>query len=139
MRAIKQLIGIFVLLLILSACATTPAKMPDKYNLDGQLERVTEILRYNMMGWDAVDMQSFVLQTTPSDYYLIVLASPSDRLVFAEVVGINATGDVVKPGYNTVFVKGTTSEETYIINKIYKFKDFEQVKAIKEQITGKKK
>jgi hypothetical protein len=139
MRAIKQLIGIFVLLLILSACATTPAKMPDKYNLDGQLERVTEILKYNMMGWDAVDMQSFVLQTTPSDYYLIVLTSPSDRLVFAEVVGINATGDVVKPGYNTVFVKGTTSEETYIINKIYKFKDFEQVKAIKEQITGKKK
>jgi hypothetical protein len=139
MRTIKQLSKIFVTLFMLSACATTPAKTPEKYNLDDQMENVTEITKYNMMGWETVDKQSFVLQTSPSDYYLIVLTSPSDHLLFSEVIGINATGAVVKPGYNTVFVKGSAFEETYIINKIYKFKDPSQVKAIKDQLTGKKK
>jgi hypothetical protein len=44
---------------------------------------------------------------------------------------------MVKPGYNNVIVQGSGFKDTYIINRIYKFKDYEQVKTIREQITGR--
>jgi hypothetical protein len=139
MKAIKETAMIFVVMFIASTCFAASAELPEKYNLDNQMQKVSEILKYNFMGWEKVDSQSFVLQTSPSDYYLIVLTSPSDHLVFSEAVGINATGDVVKPGYNTVFVKGNGFTDTCIINKIYKFKDYAQVKTIIAQITGERK
>lgn len=138
MKVIKSLILIFLTLLFVSACATAPLNTTDKYNLDSQLEIVTEITKFNMMGWEHVDRMSFILQTTPSDYYLFVLNHPSDELPFAENIHISATGSFVKPGYNNVTVYGVSSTEDYVINKIYKFKDHEQVKEIRKQLTGEK-
>jgi len=139
MKTIKKLTGISTVLLIALLCAAAWAEMPAKYNLDNQLEKVTEISKYNFMSWEKVDRQSFVLQTSPSDYYLIVLSSPSDKLLFTETIKIPDTNAMVKPGYNNVIVQGSGFKETYIINKIYKFKDSKQVKEIKDQLTGEKK
>lgn len=136
MRAIKQLNQLFVALLILSACATAPVSMSEKYNLDNQLESVANISKFNMMSWEHVDRMSFILQTTPSDYYLFVLNSPSDELPFAENIHISSTGSFVRPGYNNVIVFGVNSNERYVIYKIYKFKDYEQAKEIRKQLTG---
>ena len=112
--------------------------IPQKYNLDTQLERATEISKYNFMSWDNVDNQSFVLQTGPGDYYLIVLSRLSNKLMFSETIGIPDTNAMIKPGFNDVIVPSNGFEESYIINRIYKFKDYEQVKAIKAQLRGNK-
>ncbi|MBN1624923.1 MAG: hypothetical protein JW944_00250 [Deltaproteobacteria bacterium] len=128
----------FIALLFLAACATAKVDTSEKYNFDNQLESVSEITKFNMMGWEHVDRMSFILQTTPSDYYLFVLNHPSDELPFAENIHISSTGSFVKPGYNNVTVYGPSSTEKYVINKIYKFKNYEQAKEIRKQITGEK-
>lgn len=137
MKPIKRMAMIFVTIFIIYAGTAGSAEPPAKYNLDNQMERVSEISKYNFMSWEKVDNQSFVLQTGPADYYLIVLSSPSDRLNFAETIEIPDTNAMVKPGYNNVIVHGIGSTDTYIINRIYRFKDQAQVKIIREQITGK--
>lgn len=136
MKSFKLITIFFLLLFLTSACATAPSLTAGKYDLDDQLEPVSEILRYNLMDWEAVDNQSFILQTAPSQYYLVVLVRPSDRLRFTEDIGITHTGPMVKPGYDKVTVYNSPYSETYIIYKIYKLKDREEVKAIKEQLGG---
>lgn len=136
MKAIKQLIAIFVTFLMASVCIAAKAEIPAKYNLDNQLERVTQIYKYNLMSWQKIDNQSFVLQTGPSDYYLIVLSSRSDKLPFTETIKITDTNGMVKPGYNNVISSGDGFKETHIINRIYKLKDSKQVKEIEAQLIG---
>jgi hypothetical protein len=94
--------------------------IPEKYNLDSQLEKVSEISKYNFMSWQTLDSQSFVLQTGPSDYYLIVLAYPAYNLPFTENISIPVTNALLKPGFNSVVIKVNGSTETYIINNFYK-------------------
>lgn len=137
MKSFKLITIFSILLFITSACATTPASTAGKYDLDDQLEPVSEILRYNLMDWEAVDSQSFILQTTPSQFYLVVLVRPADRLMFTEEISITHTGAMLKPGYDKVTVYSTPYSETYIIYKIFKLKDREEANAIKEQLGGK--
>jgi hypothetical protein len=133
MKAIKYFI-VFISLFTVSACATTPIKLAEKYDFGDRLEEVDEILRYNLMGWDAIDRQSFILQTTPSSYYLIVLRRPSYELMFAESISITHTGAMVKTGFDKVTVYGPSDAEEYVIHKIYNLGDREQMKAIKAQL-----
>lgn len=136
MKMMKYMILIFITLFTGSSTIAAPADLPAKYNLDNQLEKVTEISKYNFMSWNKVDNQSFVLQTSPNDYYLIVLSSPSTKLMFTETIKIPDTNSMVKPGYNNVIVSGNGFTESYIINRIYRFKDSDQIKEIKAQLTG---
>ena len=137
MNRIKQISIISILLFALSACATAPSDTSGKYDLDGQLEPVTEVLKYNLMSWDAIDSRSFILQTAPSQFYLIVLIRHSDQLPFAETISITSTGAVVKPGYDKVTVYGSPQVDTFVIDKIYKLENREQGTAIKEQLRGR--
>jgi hypothetical protein len=136
MKTIKQLAVIFALLCLASVSFAASSRLPAKYDLDKQLEKVDSIYKYKFMGWDKIDNQSLVVQTSPNDYYLIILSSPSDRLLFSEYISINSLNNTVKPGYNDVIVRGSGFKEKYIINKIYKFKDAKQVKEIEAQLTG---
>lgn len=136
MKFFKPFAIFFMLLFITSGCATTSAPTAGKYDLDEQLEAVSEILRYNLMGWEAVDNQSFILQTSPSDYYLIVLISPSDRLRFTEDIGITHTGNMVKPGYDKVIVYSSPYTETFVISKIFRLQDREEANAVRERLSG---
>jgi hypothetical protein len=127
-----------VAIMMISACAGTKSfQLDEKYNLGDQLEEVTEIHKYTLRSWQKVDNQSFVLQTGPSTYYLIVLIRPSTELLFTETIKISNTGAVVKPGFDRVTVYQAGSPVDYTINKIYKFKDYEQVKEIRALLTGK--
>jgi hypothetical protein len=139
MKVIKQLAVISVVIFLASVCAAATAEIPAKYNLDKQLEKVSQISDYNFMDWDKIDKQSFILQTSPNTFYLIVLSSPSDKLLFTETIKISSNNNMVKPGYNNVIARGAGFSETYIINKIYRIKDSKQVKEIKAQLTGEKK
>jgi hypothetical protein len=137
MKALKPFIVLFIAMFILSACTGTAIKPYEKYNLDDQLTPASEILRYNLMDWEAVDSRSFILQTAPSRFYLVVLTRPSDRLLFTETISISHTGAMVKPGYDKVTVYGAPSTETFVISKIYRFENREQANAVKKQLRGK--
>jgi len=137
MNVLKQLAVFLSVMFIVSACAGTAIKPYEKYDLDDQLEPASEILRYNLMGWETIDNQSFVLQTSPNQFYLIVLVRPSDRLLFTESISISHTGDMVKPGYDKVTVLDATQTETFVIYKIYKLKDRQQANEIEKQLTGR--
>jgi hypothetical protein len=139
MRTFNKLISAFIILLFATICYAAPATMPAKYDLDKQLEKVDSIYKYKFMGWEKVDAQSFVLQVSPSEYYLIVLSSPAQKLPFAEHIRIDSTNNMVRPGYNNVIVRSSGMTEEYIINKIYRFKDHKQVQDIEAQLTGEKK
>jgi hypothetical protein len=139
MKTLNKLVSIFTVLIFVSLCAVALAAMPAKYDLDKQLEKVDSIYKYKFMSWEKVDNQSFVVQTSPSDYYLIVLSSPSDKILFSENVRIDSTNNMVRPGYNNVYVRSSGMTDEYIINKIYKFKDYKQVQEIEAQLTGGKK
>jgi hypothetical protein len=100
MKIIKAMAVVFMAMFAAYTCFAASAGVPEKYNLDNQLEKVTEISKYNFMSWDTVDKQSFVLQTSPNDYYLIILSTPSDKIMFTETIKIADTNAMVKPGYN---------------------------------------
>lgn len=138
MKQVLAAMASVMVLLTMFACAGMKSFEPDeKYNLDDQLEAVTEIHKYTMRSWEKVDSQSFVLQTGAGTYYLIVLIRPSTELMFTENMKISSTGSSVKPGFDKVTVYQAGKAEEYVINKIYKFKDYEQVKEIEAQLTGK--
>lgn len=81
MKRILKLAGMATVFLFVSVYAMASGSIPEKYNLDGELEKVPVITDYNFMGWQKVDNQSFVLQTGPNTYYFVVLSSPSDHLL----------------------------------------------------------
>ena len=131
MKTIRQSVKILITLLITSACATEPATVPPKYNLDSQLENVPNISRFNMVSWDSIDKQSFILQTGPSDYYLIVLESMACSLPFASTIQISNENSLIWPSYSNVVVNDDGWEDSYMINRIYRFKDHAQIEAIR--------
>lgn len=134
MKAIIKLIVVFIIAIMATACATAPISLPEKYNLDNDLEEVTEIFKFRVKSWEKVDNQSLILRTDVKNYYLIVLRRPAPNLVFSENIGISDTVDRIKRGYATVYIANPSGNESYIIHKIYKLKDQQHAKDIKEQL-----
>lgn len=138
MKRLILAMAVVMISLMLFACGGTKSfKMDEKYNLDNQLEAVTEIHKYTMKSWEKMDPQSLVLQTGASTYYLLVLIRSSPELMFSEHIEISSTGSAVKPGYDRVTVYQVDTPVDYVIDRIYKFKDYQQVKEIRAQLTGK--
>jgi len=135
MKAIKQLAMIFVIFFMASVCTAAPAAMPEKYNLDNQLEVVSEITDNNFRDWEKVDNQSFIFQNSPSEFYLIILSGPSDELSFNDSVKIGEKNSIIKPGKSRVIISSSGIKERYVISKIYKLKDADQADEIREQLT----
>ncbi|MDB9823017.1 DUF6491 family protein [Deltaproteobacteria bacterium] len=135
MRSIIQTIHVLLVILLISACATGTIKLPEKYIMDNQLELVSHISRYHFMGWDRIDKQSFILQTSPGDYYLIVLQIPADDILFSDSISISSSGSRVQAGLDRVTLLGQTIKHPpYTIERIYRIKGREQVQTIKAQI-----
>lgn len=102
-----------------------------------KLEEVPYITNFNMMGWNKVDTQSLIIQTSPSDFYLIILNTRSDDLAFAEKIQVEGIGTMVHSGSSRVIVYGENRQDSFVIDRIYRFKDAEENRAITEQLTGK--
>ncbi|MBN2418758.1 MAG: hypothetical protein JXL81_05190 [Deltaproteobacteria bacterium] len=136
MRAITKLFGLFFISLLVTACATTPFKVAEKYDLDNELQQATEIISYRIDGWESVDNQSLIIQTNVNDYYLVVLDRPATSLPFSESIGITLTADRVKPGYENIIVADSYGVESYIIHRLYRLKDRDQATEIKKRIRG---
>jgi hypothetical protein len=136
MKAINQLARILATLFMVSICGVAYAEIPAKYNLDNQLEQISEISDNNFREWEMVDEQSFILQNSPSDYYLIVLRSPSEELTANDSVKISESNSIIKPGYSRVIVRSDGIKDRYRVYKIYKLKDSEQAEEIRAKLIG---
>ena len=68
----------FLIVSLVSACATTPVILPEKYNLDNNLEAVNQIKAYKIIDFENVDNQSIILEVGHHEYYLLVLRQPID-------------------------------------------------------------
>lgn len=134
MKIIINLIVISILSALIMACATGPIKLPEKYNLDNKLEEVKEIYSFRIDSWESIDCQSLILNFSVNDNYLIVLQRPALNLPFSEAIGLTMTVSKLMSGFDHIIVADSYGTESYIIEKIYKLKDRDQVVEIKEQL-----
>ena len=163
MGLLTKTIMMLTLILMLSACVTTNFKIPDKYMLDNQLERVTEVSttrlgtgkrpaftyfeeRYEdpllimnrrdtvtyreFEHWVKVDQQSLIMKSTSSDYYLLVFGQPATSLMGTNEISFTLRADILKAGGDFLVLDG----QKYIIDRIYRIIDSEQMNAIENQI-----
>ena len=137
MKAMIKVFSFFVLPIMAVSCATTPSALPEKYNLDNELEPVKQIYTFTVSSWEDVDIQSVILRTNLSDYYLLVLRRPMDARIEGLSIGISSSISSITPGFDKIFVKDIAGTQYYVIEKIYKLKGKEQAKEIKNQLRKK--
>jgi len=163
MGSLFKTIIVFALLLMISACATTSFKIPERYMLDNQLERVTEVPS-NRLGygrrptfadpvetfedpqiimarrdtitfrrfehWTTVDQQSLIMNTTSSDYYLLVFDRPAVNLMATNEISFTLRADLLSAGGDFLEL----GDQRYLIDRIYKIINSEQMNTIINQI-----
>ena len=134
MKAMIRVFFVFVLIIMVVSCATTPNPLPEKYNLDNELEEVKQITTFTVSSWEEVDIQSVILRANVSDYYLLVLRRPMDRRISGLAIGISSSVSSIKPGFDRIYVKDLAGQQEYVIEKIYKLEGRELTKEIKERL-----
>ena len=134
MKVIIRLFSVFVLSIVVMSCATTPMTIPEKYNLDDDLEAVARISTFNVSSWEQVDNQSIILRADWNDYYLLVLRRPINRMVSGLSIGISSTVSSIASGFDKIIVKDSPFTDYYFIDKIYKLKGKEEAEEIKERL-----
>jgi len=137
MKTLKIFMGLFAIMFFTAAYSAASSWMPEKYELDGELTKVEKISNTTLTGWEKVDNQSFVLRSSASSYYLIVLSSPAWNLPFTERIWITGRSLMIRPGFDNVIVREAGNRrDRHIINRIYKFENKKQVWDIIARITG---
>jgi hypothetical protein len=99
-----------------------------------QLNTVT--LSESSHQWIKVDNQSLILRTGPSEYHLLVLQTPAAYLMFSENISFNSSTHVIRAGLDLVQLDDNMN---YVIDRIYKINNHEQMYAIKNQLMEKNK
>jgi len=134
MRMIIKVSSVFVLLIMAVSCATTPRAIPEKYNLDNELESVDKIFTIREQRWQEVDDQSIIIRTDRRTYYLLVLRRPMDKRYSIPRFRLLNTS-YVTPGFDRIHVRDNTGTQYYDIDKIYRLKGREQAEEIKERLS----
>ena len=140
MKMTARIFSIFLLLIMVVSCATTPHTIPEKYNLDNEFEAIDRVYAPNNSSWEKVDNQSVILRTNLTDYYLLVLSRPMYGRMYIIITeysqGIfhNGEGYNITPGINWISAKSAAGIDDYIIEKIYKLEGKEQAEEIRERL-----
>jgi hypothetical protein len=134
MKLIIKFSSILVLLIMVVSCATTPYTIPEKYNLDNELEAVDRIYAPSMTSWEEVDNQSIILKANVTDYYLLVLRRPMYTRITDLSMGFSSTGSYITPGFDRIFLGDAAGPQYYCIDRIYKLKGKEQAREIRERL-----
>lgn len=134
MKKIIKYAGLLLISLVLAACATTPFKVADKYNLDNELKEATDIISFRIDSWESIDQQSLIIRADINNYYLVILNRPAMNLTFAQGIGITDTVNRITKGFDSIIVKESGSAESYRIYKIYKLDSREQATQIKNRL-----
>ena len=162
MKSLLKMIITMVLIFLVSSCATTNYQIPEKYQLDNQLERVNSVQSIQMQKgpafttfnqafedpvtvmkrrdtvtfseskneWTKVDLQSFILNSGPGDYYLIILHAPAIGLTSVDTISFVLLSNVLRAKSDYLELGNTR----YIVDRIYKINSTEQMRAIRNQI-----
>lgn len=109
-----------------------PSALPEKYNLDDELESVDKIFTIREPRWQEVDDQTIILKADRRDYYLLVLRRPMDKWYSNPRISLSNTS-YITPGIDRIFVYPSESTTGYIIDKIYRLKGREQAEEIKKR------
>ncbi|MBN1832441.1 MAG: hypothetical protein JW896_10045 [Deltaproteobacteria bacterium] len=134
MKRIIKASSIFLLIIMVVSCVTTPYVIPEKYNLDDELEAVDRIYAPSISSWKKVDNHSIILRANVTDYYLLVLSRPMYKRITGFSIGISSTGSLITPGFDRIFVGNPSGTDDYFIEKIYKLKGKEQAREIRERL-----
>jgi beta-lactamase regulating signal transducer with metallopeptidase domain len=108
--------------------------LPEKYNLDHEFESIDQIFSVKGPRMKQVDDQSVILKVGWRDYYLLVLRRPMDIKYSNPNISLARTAPSVTAGFDRVFVTPSSSEQGYVIEKIFKLKGKEQAEEIKERL-----
>jgi hypothetical protein len=138
-RILKIGLG-FIVAVFIAGCATSGTiHVPEKYALGNQLEEVKYIWKTRIIDWEDVDNQSLIIQTAPSEYYLIVLITPTYELPFRNNrIWITHTNSRIKAGLDNVVIYNSANiRSSYPIDRIYKINGMEQMRAVRDQLRGK--
>ena len=119
MKVMIKLFSIFVFFIMVVSCATTPRVLPEKYNLDNDLEAVEQISTFKEITWKKVDKQSIILRVDWKEYYLLVLRRPIFSMSFIHTLSIDSTSHNITSGYDRIIVNDSTGTWYYVIDKIY--------------------
>jgi hypothetical protein len=139
MRNIVKIFSVLIGSLLIASCAGGMIQVPQKYALDGQLEQVRSFYKQRIMDWETVDNQSLIIETSPGNYYLIVLKIRAPELVFRNRIRFSSTGSMIRAGLDDVIISnGAHMRSSYPIERIYRIKGSEKMRAIRDQLTGEK-
>jgi hypothetical protein len=123
MKIYSKIMILLISLMLVSACAAGTIQMPVRYALDDQLESVDRIYKNRIIDWQYIDNQSLVINTSPGEYYLIVLTIPSYELRFREGISITSSGSYIRAKFDKVVVFDEAHFKNYYpIDKIYKYR-----------------
>jgi beta-lactamase regulating signal transducer with metallopeptidase domain/tetratricopeptide (TPR) repeat protein len=111
-----------------------PGALPEKYDLDDELEPVDRIFSVNSPRVHQVDNQSVILRVNRRDYYLLVLRRPFEMMYSNPNIGLARAAPTVTAGIDRVFVTPSDSTTGYVIEKIYKLKGSKHAEEIKERL-----
>lgn len=137
MKAIIKIFSIFVILIMVASCATVQRPIPEKYNFDKELKAVDHISTFKRPRWIEVDRQSLVLRVNWRDYYLVILHRPMDDTILPMTIGLSSTASTITAGSDMVIVKDANLTKYYLIEKIYKLKDWAQTDEIMKRLRKK--
>ena len=134
-RPACRVLPLLAALALAAACARTPLQLDARYRFPG-LEQVDSIAGYSVMGWEPVDGQSLIVQTGPSNYYLLVLSHRMNDLNFAENIALSSTGNRIEAKFDCVRVvdRACTSQIPAPIHTIYRLEGRSGVQEVKDQI-----
>lgn len=102
MKVMKIISSVFVLFVMVASCATTPTTLPEKYNLDNELEAVEQIVTIKAPSLEKIDNQSVIIKAKWNDYYLLVLRRPIDTRYSNPNIGLARAASTVTSGVDRV-------------------------------------
>ena len=138
MKLMMKLFAIVALLAMTASCVTTtttPAALPEKYNLDNELKAVKRIDAINVSNWDQVDKQALIFTANGGEFFLAVLDRPLETDIARQVIGIVDQKSTITAGFDKFFIRAAKGRQYYLIEKIYKLADRDQAKQMKEKLS----
>lgn len=133
MKTFIKLGILFISSLLIAACAGGMTQLHQKYALDTRLKQVKSIYKYGLSQWKAMNDQSFIIETIPGSYYLMVLKRPSPELSLHKTITISSNGDLIRAGVDKVIIyNGPLVRLIYPIDQIYQITDEKLMRALSD-------
>ena len=134
MKIMMKMFLIIALLIVVASCATTPIVLPDRYNLDADLQEVTRLLVAGSSNWEQVDNQSVMFTATGGKRYLVILERPLEEM--SSKIGFPGNISSITAGHDKIYVGSSSNKRYYTMEKIYELEGMDQVKEVKERLNN---